>query len=50
MILLAAPPSLDSGEITDKGYINQLAGLAQRAAEVTRLYAEPPDGAVIVIA
>ena len=50
VILLAAPPSLDSGEITDKGYINQLAGLESRAAEVTGLYAEPPDDAVIVIA
>jgi feruloyl-CoA synthase len=35
--LLAAPPSADAGEITDKGYINQRAVLACRAAEVALL-------------
>lgn len=38
-LLLAEPPSLDAGEITDKGYINQRAVLARRAAEVVRLHA-----------
>ncbi len=32
--LLAAPPSVDTGEITDKGYINQRAVLTRRAAAV----------------
>jgi feruloyl-CoA synthase len=37
--LLADPPHIDRGEITDKGSINQRAVLAHRAAEVERLYA-----------
>lgn len=37
-ILLSTPPSLELGEITDKGYINQRAVLTQRAEEVERLY------------
>ena len=40
-ILLAEPPSLDAGEITDKGSINQRAVLRHRAALVEELYAEP---------
>jgi feruloyl-CoA synthase len=47
LLLLAAPPSLDAGEITDKGYLNQRRALECRAAEVARLYAEPIDPAVI---
>src|SRR5579884_2870567 len=42
LLLLAEPPSLDAGEITDKGYINQRACLECRAAEVERLYTEDP--------
>jgi feruloyl-CoA synthase len=38
--LLAEPPSIDRGEITDKGSINQRAVLAHRAALVEALYAE----------
>lgn len=49
LLLLATPPSLDAGEITDKGYINQAAGLRHRAQDVARLYAEPPDAAVILL-
>ncbi|WP_109477567.1 feruloyl-CoA synthase [Paraburkholderia sp. C35] len=37
-MLLTAPPSLESGEITDKGYVNQRAVLTLRASEVERLY------------
>lgn len=37
-LLQAEPPSADAGEITDKGYINQRAVLARRAAEVAALY------------
>ena len=42
-VLTAEPPAIDAGEITDKGYINQRAVLARRAAEVARLHADPPD-------
>ena len=47
MLLLAQPPSLDAGEITDKGYLNQRRTLQCRAADVLRLYADPPDPGVI---
>jgi feruloyl-CoA synthase len=40
LCLLADPPSLDKGEITDKGSINQRAVLAHRAALVEALHAE----------
>jgi feruloyl-CoA synthase len=40
LILLADPPSLDIGEMTDKGSINQRAVLNHRAALVEELYAE----------
>jgi len=49
-ILLAEPPSLDVGEVTDKGSINQRAVLAHRAALVEELYADPPSANVIVAA
>jgi feruloyl-CoA synthase len=47
LLLLAEPPSLDAGEITDKGYVNQRRVLECRAADVARLLAEPPEPAVI---
>jgi feruloyl-CoA synthase len=46
-LLMAEPPSLDRGELTDKGSINQRAVLQHREAMVQRLYAEGPDAAVI---
>ena len=46
---LAEPPSLDAGEITDKGSLNQRAVLARRAALVEALYAAPPAPDVIRI-
>jgi feruloyl-CoA synthase len=49
-LLLAEPPSLDRGELTDKGSINQRAVLEHRAAAVERLYANVPDVAVLRIA
>jgi len=49
VLLLAAPPSIDEDEITDKGYINQRRVLERRAHEVDRLYAPAPDDEVIVI-
>jgi feruloyl-CoA synthase len=50
MILLAEPPSLDIGEMTDKGSINQRAVLAHRKALVDDLYAEASPRHVIVAA
>ena len=47
-LLLAEPPSLDIGEMTDKGSINQRAVLVHRAALVEELYAEPPLSSVII--
>jgi feruloyl-CoA synthase len=47
VLLLDEPPSVDAGEITDKGYLNQRAVLARRAALVEALYAEPADARVI---
>ncbi|MCP5089050.1 MAG: feruloyl-CoA synthase [Rhodobacteraceae bacterium] len=38
MLILLAPPDLDAGEITDKGYINQRAVLENRADQVAQLY------------
>lgn len=46
-LLLAEPPSIDAGEITDKGYINQRAVRERRAALVGLLHAMPPDSQVI---
>ncbi|MFN5167768.1 MAG: feruloyl-CoA synthase [Pseudomonadota bacterium] len=40
-LLLPDAPSLATGEITDKGYVNQRLVLARRAAEVERLHAAP---------
>jgi feruloyl-CoA synthase len=48
LLLLAEPPQLDAGEITDKGYVNQRACLTRRAADVAVLYTDPPDSQVIM--
>jgi feruloyl-CoA synthase len=48
-LFLTEPPSIDAGEITDKGYLNQRAVLAKRATLVERLYADPPPADVIVV-
>jgi feruloyl-CoA synthase len=45
--ILADPPSLDSGEITDKASINQRMILKNRARLVDELYREPPAPGVI---
>jgi feruloyl-CoA synthase len=47
-LLLAEPPAIDAGEITDKGYINQRAVLARRAQLVERLYQPAGDASVIL--
>jgi feruloyl-CoA synthase len=48
-VLLTDPLSLDAGEITDKGSVNQRAVLARRAALVEQLYAETPSPHIITI-
>ena len=48
-VLLAEPPSIDHGEMTDKGYINQRAVLTRRAVSVEALYAPAPGPDVLVI-
>jgi feruloyl-CoA synthase len=47
--LLGEPPSLDAGEITDKGSINQRAVHDRRADLVAELYAPQPSPRVLVI-
>ncbi len=47
--ILTVPLSLDAGEITDKGSVNQRAVIAHRAALVEQLYATPPATSNITI-
>jgi feruloyl-CoA synthase len=47
-ILAEVPPSVDAGEITDKGSINQRAVLRARPSLVTELYEEPPSPRVFI--
>ncbi|MBV9820459.1 MAG: AMP-binding protein [Solirubrobacterales bacterium] len=47
LLLLADPPSIDAGEITDKGYINQGAVLRTRAEAVAGVFADPPPPDII---
>jgi feruloyl-CoA synthase len=47
--ILTSPPSIDAGEITDKGYVNQRATLEHRAEVVKALYANPPGPGVVVL-
>ena len=44
--ILTEPPSIDAGEITDKGYVNQRATLERRADRVEALYAKTPGEGV----
>ena len=48
-ILLSEPPSLDVGEITDKGSINQRAVLSHRKAMVDEMFSDAPSARVITI-
>jgi feruloyl-CoA synthase len=47
-LLVFEPPSLDAGETTDKGYINQRRVLERRSALVDGLYATVPDAEVLL--
>ncbi|WP_025600266.1 feruloyl-CoA synthase [Burkholderia sp. WSM2230] len=49
MLLLSTPPSLDRGEITDKGSINQSAVLTHRAAIVDALYDPSRPGSKVML-
>lgn len=46
-LILDGPPDAASGELTDKGYINQAMARDRRPAEVARLFAETPDSDVL---
>ncbi len=48
-LVLEGAPDAASGEVTDKGYINQALARTRRAADVARLFADPPDADVIVL-
>jgi feruloyl-CoA synthase len=48
-LLMSEPPSMDGNELTDKGYINQRAGLERRTAHVETLYGDPPPNLVVVV-
>jgi feruloyl-CoA synthase len=47
LLLLADPPDMDAGEITDKGYVNQRAVRERRADAVALLLADPVAAPVI---
>lgn len=47
IILLGVPPSLDQSEITDKGYINPSAVIANRGEALRRLYDEESKDLII---
>jgi feruloyl-CoA synthase len=46
-LILTEPPSLDAGEITDKGTINQRAVLARRRHLVDQLYGDELPGVLV---
>jgi feruloyl-CoA synthase len=48
-MLLANPPDVDAGEITDKGYLNQLTTVRRRDVDIVRLYAATGDGGNLVL-
>jgi feruloyl-CoA synthase len=48
LLPLCSPPSVDTGEVTDKRSINARRVLECRASDVARLYAEPADASAIV--
>jgi feruloyl-CoA synthase len=48
-VVVTEPPSLDDGELTDKGTVRQAAVLRRRADVVERMYA-PPYGADVILA
>jgi feruloyl-CoA synthase len=49
LLLVPDPPSIDAGEMTDKGSLNQRAVLKSRATLVDELYRRPLSPRVIAI-
>ena len=49
VLLLQEPPNAGAHELSDKGTVNRSAVLVRRAADVERLYDEPPDADVIAV-
>jgi feruloyl-CoA synthase len=47
--VLTTPPSLDAGEITDKGYVNQRVAQDHRATDVAALFSAEPGAGVVVV-
>lgn len=47
LMVMTEPPSIDAGEITDKGYVNQRLVQSRRADLVQALYAEPPGPGIL---
>ena len=47
VLLLQEPPNAAAHELSDKGTVNRSAVLTRRAADVERLYAEPPAADVV---
>ena len=47
--VMAEPPSIDAGEITDKGYVNQRATLERRHGLVEQLYAAHPEAPIVTV-
>jgi feruloyl-CoA synthase len=48
-LILEGAPDAASGELTDKGSLNQALARARRAEELARLYAAAPDAGVLVL-
>ena len=48
-LLMVEPASVDGGELTDKGYINQSTALARRSDLVDKLFMDPPGNDVAVV-
>ena len=48
-VIMTEPPSIDAGEITDKGYVNQRATLERRDGLVQNIYANPPGAGVATV-
>jgi feruloyl-CoA synthase len=49
VLLLQEPPNAGAHELSDKGTVNRSAVLVRRAAEVEKLYAEPPAVDVVKV-
>ena len=47
-LILRDDPHAPSGEITDKGYINQALARTRRSGDVARLFADPADQDIII--